>query len=142
MEFMPNFTLHRPTAIEDAVKLHSETDNARFFAGGTDMLVNVRRGIEQPDALIDLSAIDELKSITEDAEGLHIGAGVTLDTVANDARVLKDYNAVAQGAAAVAGPTHQKYGTVGGNLCLDTRCLFYNQSEWWRKSNDYCRPGA
>ena len=138
MEYMPNFILHRPTAIEDAVKLRAETDNARYFAGGTDMLVNVRRGIEQPHALIDLSAIEELKSITEDADGLHIGAGVTLDTVANDPRVIKDFTAVAEGAAAIAGPTHQKYGTVGGNLCLDTRCLFYNQSEWWRKSNDYC----
>ena len=138
MEYMPNFTLHRPTAIEDAVRLHAETDNARFFAGGTDMLVNVRRGIEQPAALIDLSAIAELKSITEDSDGLHMGAGVTLDKIANDPRVLRDFTAVAQGAAAIAGPTHQKYGTIGGNLCLDTRCLFYNQSEWWRKSNDYC----
>ena len=138
MEYMPNFTLHRPTAIEEAVKLRASNDGSRFIAGGTDMIVNVRRGIEQPQALIDLSAIAELKSITEDADGLHIGAGVTLDTVANDPRVLKDFAAVAQGAAAVAGPTHQKYGTVGGNLCLDTRCLFYNQSEWWRKSNDYC----
>lgn len=138
MEYMPNFTLHRPTEIEDAVKLRAETDGARFVAGGTDMLVNVRRGIEQPQALIDLSAIAELKSITEDSDGLHIGAGVTLDAVARDTRVQKDFPAVAQGAAAVAGPTHQKYGTVGGNLCLDTRCLFYNQSEWWRKSNDYC----
>ena len=138
MEYMPNFTLHRPTAIEEAVKLRASNDGSRFIAGGTDMIVNVRRGIEQPQVLIDLSAIVELKSITEDADGLHIGAGVTLDTVANDPRVLKDFAAVAQGAAAVAGPTHQKYGTVGGNLCLDTRCLFYNQSEWWRKSNDYC----
>ncbi|MHA1109185.1 MAG: 4-hydroxybenzoyl-CoA reductase subunit beta [Alphaproteobacteria bacterium] len=138
MEYMPNFILHRPTTVEDAVRLREETGNARFVAGGTDMIVNVRRGIEQPDALIDLSAIEELKSITEDADGLHIGAGATLDAVANDKRVRKDFTAVAEGTAAVAGPTHRKYGTVGGNLCLDTRCLFYNQSEWWRKSNDYC----
>ena len=97
MEFMPNFTLHRPTDIEDAVKLRAETDGALFVAGGTDMLVNVRRGIEQPEALIDLSAIVELKSITEDGDGLHIGAGVTLDTVATDARVQRDFPAVAQG---------------------------------------------
>ena len=89
MEFMPNFTLHRPTAIEDAVKLRAEAEGARFVAGGTDMIVNVRRGIEQPEALIVLSAIEELKSITEDNDGLHIGAGVTLNTVATDPRVLK-----------------------------------------------------
>lgn len=138
MEYMPDFALHRPTAVEDAVRLRAETDGARYVAGGTDMLVNVRRGIEQPAALIDLSAIAALKSITEDADGLRIGAGVTLDQVARDDRIARDFTAVAEAAAAVAGPTHRKYGTVGGNLCLDTRCHFYNQSEWWRKSNDYC----
>ncbi len=138
MELMPDFALHRPTEIEEAVKLRNETEGALYVAGGTDMIVNVRRGIEQPAALIDLSAVKELQEIVEDDEGLHIGAGVTLETVSQDARVLKDFAAVAEAAAAVAGPTHQAYGTVGGNLCLDTRCLFYNQSEWWRKSNDYC----
>lgn len=138
MEYMPDFTLHRPRAVEDAVRLRGETDGARYVAGGTDMLVNVRRGIEQPKALIDLSAIAELKSIAEDAEGIHIGAGVTLDQVAQDTRIAADFTAVAEAAAAVAGPTHRSYGTVGGNLCLDTRCHFYNQSEWWRGSNDYC----
>lgn len=138
MEFMPNFKLHRPADVEEAVKLRTESDEARYVAGGTDMIVNVRRGIEQPKALVDLSAIEEMKTITEDAEGLHIGAGVTLDIIANDPRIQENFTALAEGAAAVAGPTHQKYGTLGGNLCLDTRCLFYNQSEWWRKSNDYC----
>ena len=138
MELMPNFSLHRPTSIEDAVKLRAEADNALYVAGGTDLIVNVRRGIEQPSALIDLSNIEELQLVTSDDHELHIGAAVTLDALANDHRVLKDATAVAEAAAAVAGPTHQNYGTVGGNLCLDTRCLFYNQSEWWRKSNDYC----
>ena len=138
MELMPDFVLHRPTAIEEAVRLRNQTDGALYLAGGTDMIVNVRRGIEQPTALIDLSAVKELQEIVEDDEGLHIGAAVTLETVSQDARALKNFTAVAGAAAAVAGPTHQAYGTVGGNLCLDTRCLFYNQSEWWRKSNDYC----
>ena len=138
MEYMPNFKLHRPTDVEEAVRLRTESEQALYVAGGTDMIVNVRRGIERPEALVDLSAIEEMKSISEDADGFRIGAGVTLDVIANDPRIRKDFAAVAEGAAAVAGPTHQKYGTLGGNLCLDTRCLFYNQSEWWRKSNNYC----
>lgn len=138
MELMPEFKLHRPTTIEEAVQLRSETDGSLYFAGGTDMIVNVRRGIEQPTALIDLSAIEEPEQITEDSDGLHISAAVTLKTVSQDPRVLKDFTAISEAATAVAGPTHQAYGTIGGNLCLDTRCLFYNQSEWWRKSNDYC----
>ncbi len=138
MEYMPNFQLHRPESAAEAVKLRCEQPEARFVAGGTDMIVNVRRGIEQPENLIDLSAVTELKTITEDADGLHIGAGVTLNEIANSEKIQADYQAVAEAAAAVAGITHQQYGTLGGNLCLDTRCLFYNQSEWWRKSNDYC----
>jgi len=138
MEFMPDFDLHRPAAVEDAVRLRATADGARYLAGGTDMIVNVRRGIEQPTALIDLSAIGELKTVHDDADALTIGAGVTLDRIARNDTVVRQFAAVAQAAAAVAGPTHQKYGTLGGNLCLDTRCLFYNQSEWWRKSNDYC----
>jgi len=138
MELMPEFTLHRPTTIGEAVKLQNETGGALFVAGGTDMIVNVRRGIEQPAALVDLSGVSELQEIIEDNEGLHIGAAVPLESISKDTRVQKDFTAVAEAGASVAGPTHQVYGTVGGNLCLDTRCLFYNQSEWWRKSNDYC----
>lgn len=138
MEYMPNFTLHRPETVADAVTLKAGGGETRFLAGGTDMVVNIRRGIERPTALIELNAVAELKEIREDADGLAIGAAVTLDQIAGDVRVKKGYAAVAQAAAAVAGPTHRDYGTLGGNLCLDTRCLYYNQSEWWRKSNSYC----
>ena len=78
MEFMPNFTLHRPTKVEEAVKLHNGNSGAKYVAGGTDMIVNVRRGIEQPNALIDLSAIKDLQKIKENEEEISIGAGVTL----------------------------------------------------------------
>lgn len=138
MELMPNFKLHRPAQAEEAVKIKTDTDEALYVSGGTDMLVNVRRGIEQPQNLIDLTGIAEMHAITEDDEGLHIGAAVSLKEVAANASVQSKYAAVAQAALAVAGPTHQAYGTLGGNLCLDTRCLFYNQSEWWRQSNNYC----
>ena len=138
MEYMPNFKLHRPENVADATKLGSESTKALFVSGGTDIIVNVRRGIEQPENLVDLSAIQELKIITSDSEGLHIGAGVTLKQIATNRRIIDDYQAISEAAKAVAGITHQQYGTLGGNLCLDTRCLFYNQSEWWRQSNDYC----
>jgi 4-hydroxybenzoyl-CoA reductase subunit beta len=137
MEYMPSFKLRRPETVEDAVQARAE-DGALFVAGGTDMIVNVRRWIEQPKTLVDLSGIAALQDIAQDEDGLHIGAGVTLDRIAADPAIRSGHAAVAQAAAAVAGITHQRYGTIGGNLCLDTRCLFYNQSEWWRKSNAYC----
>jgi 4-hydroxybenzoyl-CoA reductase subunit beta len=138
MEHMPALTVHRPERVEDAVKLRAADKRSRYLAGGSDMLVNVRRGIEQPTALIDLGAVTAMKEIAIDANGARIGASVTLETLGNHGQIARGYPAVAEAARAVAGPTHRSYGTVGGNLCLDTRCLFYNQSEWWRRSNDYC----
>lgn len=138
MENLPSFQLLRPVTVDDAVRLMAASDDARYLAGGTDMIVNVRRGIERPAALIDLSAVDGFAAIDVDAAGVRIGAGVTLANIARHAEIRRLYSAVAQAAAAVAGPTHRHYGTIGGNLCLDTRCLFYNQSEWWRESNNFC----
>lgn len=138
MEFMPEFTVKRPESIADAVAAYAEAGNPRYLAGGTDMVVNIRRGIEVPDTLVDLTMVAEMKEIREDADGLHIGAAITLRELADHPVAREKYPALAEAAGQVAGSTHQQYGTVGGNLCLDTRCLFYNQSEWWRKSNDYC----
>ncbi|MDP6121754.1 MAG: 4-hydroxybenzoyl-CoA reductase subunit beta [Rhodospirillales bacterium] len=138
MEYMPEFRLCAPASVDEAVGLAAADADTRYLAGGTDLVVNVRRGIERPAALIDLSAIAELKDIDKDGAGLRIGAGVVLKDLAGNETLRRDFSAVAEAAEAVAGPTHREYGTLGGNLCLDTRCLFYNQSEWWRGANDYC----
>ncbi len=142
MEHLPDFQVHRPASIAEAVKLRAEAAESRFLAGGTDMVVNIRRGIERPRTLVDLTAIEELDAIEADGHGLTIGAAVTLDTLSRNEVARRDFAAVAEAAGAVAGPTHRRYGTVGGNLCLDTRCLYYNQSEWWRRSNAYCLKKA
>ncbi|MGE0748772.1 MAG: 4-hydroxybenzoyl-CoA reductase subunit beta [Rhodospirillales bacterium] len=138
MEALPPFRLHRPATVEEAVALAAADPGARFVAGGTDMIVNVRRGIERPAALVDLSAVAGFATVTDDGEGLRIGAGVALEALAAHPAMRPGFPAVADAAGAVAGPTHRAYGTVGGNLCLDTRCLYYNQSEWWRAANSYC----
>ena len=138
MENMPEFTLHRPDTAAEAVKLKSSDSTSRYLAGGTDMIVNVRRGIETPETMIDLTAIADIAAIATDGDGLRIGAGAKLADLAVDETIIREYPAVAQAAASVAGPTHRTYGTIGGNLCLDTRCLFYNQSQWWRESNNFC----
>ncbi len=131
MELLPDFTLLRPGSVEEAVAARASNPGARLLAGGTDLLPNMRRGLVETETVIDLGGCDELRIL----DGGHIGAMVTLETLAV---ACADYPALAQAAAAVAGPTHRGTATVGGNLCLDTRCLFYNQSEWWRRSNDYC----
>jgi 4-hydroxybenzoyl-CoA reductase subunit beta len=138
MEYLPEFRVHRPATVAEAVALRAREADSAYLSGGTDMVVNIRRGIERPAALIDLTAVADLNRIWNDAKGLHIGAAVPLGDVATHADVFRDYAAVAEAAGEVAGPTHRAYGTVGGNLCLDTRCIYYNQSEWWRESNNYC----
>ena len=138
MELLSELKLHHPISVEDAVSLHAAAPTGRYLAGGSDLLVNVRRGIEQPGSLVYLDNIAELQSITDAPDQITIGAGVTLRELANSALVHEHFAAVAQAAGEVAGPSHREYGTLGGNLCLDTRCVFYNQSEWWRAANNYC----
>jgi len=138
MERMPAFALRRPTSVGEAVALLASEPGARVLAGGTGLLPNLRRGIERPAMLVDLGAVQGLAAIAVTDEGLSLGAGVTLSRLAGDARIAHGYRAVAEAARTVAGPGHRSVATVGGNLCLDTRCVFYNQSEWWRAANEYC----
>jgi 4-hydroxybenzoyl-CoA reductase subunit beta len=138
MEALPEFELHRPTTIAAALAALAGNGSARLVAGGTDLIVNMRRGLVEAGHLVDLGAIAELRAITLTTDRLTIGAGVTLDRLANDPGIAQRFPAIVQAAAAVAGSTHRHVATLGGNLCLDTRCLFYNQSEWWRHANQYC----
>ena len=135
---LPKFHLAEPRTINEAIAARLNHPGGRFVAGGTDLLVNMRRGIGSPDLLVDLSGIDELARIETNGSGMTIGAGVTIATLASNAVIATQYRALAQAAGAIAGPGHRIVGTVGGNLCLDTRCIYYNQSEWWRSANAYC----
>ena len=137
-EPMSKFRLAQPATVEEAIAALRDHPGAKFVAGGTDLLVNMRHNIISPDLLVDLSGVGELTEIDTDTHGVTIGAGVTIATLARNATIATRYQALAQAAAAIAAPGHRAMGTVGGNLCLDTRCVYYNQSEWWRKANAYC----
>lgn len=137
-EPMPEVVLLRPRALAEAVAMRSDNAGSRILAGGTDLVVNMRRGLVPPGVLIDISAIDEIRAVTATAGGLRIGAGVTLARIAADQTVRESYTALSEAASTVAGPGHRTSATLGGNLCLDTRCLYYNQSHWWRKANAFC----
>jgi 4-hydroxybenzoyl-CoA reductase subunit beta len=137
MERLAPFRLQRPVDLGEALHLIAQP-GARILAGGTDLLPNLRRGLERPATLVDVGAIPGLTDIAFDSDGLAIGAGVTLARLAADPRVAGPYQAIAEAAREVAGPQHRHAGTVGGNLCLDTRCIFYNQSAWWRAANGWC----
>ena len=138
MELLPDFDLVRPPSVEEALAAWREAPEARYFSGGTDLLPNMRRGFVETPRLSALAGVDVVRALGAGDAGLTIGAAVTLDELATHPALARHYGALTQAAASVAGPTHRAMGTVGGNLCLDTRCFFYNQSEWWRRANDYC----
>ncbi|HEV2431039.1 MAG TPA: FAD binding domain-containing protein, partial [Burkholderiales bacterium] len=131
---LPAFRLMRPATLAEAARLAAEPD-ARLIAGGTGLLPNLRLGLGKPCTLVSLDQLEELRGINHANSHLRIGAAVTLGELARR----KDIPAALREAAKwVAAPGHRTAATLGGNLCLDTRCVYYNQSEHWRRSNHYC----
>jgi 4-hydroxybenzoyl-CoA reductase subunit beta len=138
MELLPAFALRYPETAADAARLLAAEADANVFAGGTAFMVNLRLGLATPRLLVSLERLPEFRDIKDEGESVRFGAGVTLARLATDAAVAARFPALAQAAQSVAGPAHRSVATLGGNLCLDTRCVFYNQSETWRASNGYC----
>jgi 4-hydroxybenzoyl-CoA reductase subunit beta len=138
MDALPEFRVLNPSTLDEAIAARATHPDSKPLGGGTDLVVNIRRGIVAPPVLIDMSRVPELHAIKADATSLEIGASVRLSELAAHSAVVTYYPVVAQAAAHIAGPTQRNMGTVGGNLCLDTRCIFYNQSEWWRTANNHC----
>ena len=135
---LPEFHYRAPRTIEEAAAwLADDPANAMLLAGGTDLLPNMKRRHQTPATLIGLRSIRELAQIRH-GDGLTVGAGVTLSTLIADPRIRQSYAGLWQAAAQVATPHLRNMGTVGGNLCLDTRCTYYNQNYEWRKSIDFC----
>jgi 4-hydroxybenzoyl-CoA reductase subunit beta len=139
MQALPEFALRRPRSLEEAAVLMSLDAQAQPLAGGTDLLPNLRRGLGQPGVLVDLSGIAGFDAVEQGPDGsLRLGAGITLEALAAHPQVAARLPALAEAARAVAASAHRAAATLGGNLCQDTRCVYYNQSEWWRASNGFC----
>ena len=137
---LPPLVLLRPRGLEEALgHLAAHGPEAMIIAGGTDVVPNLRAGLFAPRALVDIKGLTDLKGISFDAEsGLRVGALTTLTEIAESPIVRRHYPVLAEAAATVASPVLRNMGTLGGNLCLETRCLWYNQSYTWRKSCGFC----
>ncbi len=135
---MKPYRLHRPESVEAAVALAAEHPGAKYLAGGTDLVVNMRRRIAEPGHTIDLGAVAELRGIRREKKHIEIGACATIAEIAEHPEVRGAIPILAEAAGRVAGPTIRGMATLGGNLVLDTRCLYYNQSYFWRQANDFC----
>ena len=134
---LPRFHYYRPRDICEAAQALAGEENAMVIAGGTDLLPNMKRRQQTPRTLVALRHLDELKRVTN-GSGLVIGAGVTLTRLVQDPGIKSAYRGLWQAAAQVATPHLRNMGTLGGNICLDTRCNYYDQNYEWRKAIDFC----
>ena len=143
---LPWFQFHAPTSVAEAARiLAGEGPRGMLIAGGTDLLPNMKRRQQTPATLISLSRVEGLKKIAAGSNagsGLTLGAGLTLTEVVGTPAVREKYRGLWQAAAQVASPHLRNMGTLGGNLCLDTRCNYYNQNEDWREAIGYCMKKA
>jgi 4-hydroxybenzoyl-CoA reductase subunit beta len=138
---MPAFKLVRPHTIDEALRGLCEFPNgdAKVIAGGTDVIPNLQMRLFAPRMLVDIKRIRELRGLEwSRAKGLRIGALTTLAEICESPIVREKFPVLASAVHAIAGPLQRNMGTLGGNLCLETRCLWYNQSYFWRKSLGGC----
>src|SRR5919205_1089873 len=133
---LPKFEYRVAKKISDAVKMMADAGaDAMFVAGGTDLYPNMKRRQQTPRTVIALSRIRELEEIGGTPQsGITIGAGVTLSRLARHPLIVEHYPAVAHAAAVVSTPILRNMGTIGGNLLLDTRCNYYDQTDEWRQA--------
>jgi 4-hydroxybenzoyl-CoA reductase subunit beta len=136
---LPPFRYHRPGSVAEAVGVLAEYGpEAMPVAGGTDLIPNMKHRLFTPAHLVALKGLEELHGIGIAGDELTVGAAETLTSVATHPQVRLHFSALADAAGHVAGPQLRNSGTIGGNLCLDTRCTYYNQSAFWREALGFC----
>ncbi len=135
---LPQFKLLRPRTLDEALSLLAKHNNARIVAGGTDLIPSMRQKLFEPQHVMDIRNIAELKGIRQQGSGVEIGALTSLTTIEHSDLLRRRYPVLTEAAATVASPLLRNMGTIGGNICLDTRCLWYNQSLTWRKGCGFC----
>ena len=139
---LPSFTYLQPRRLTDALRMHADAGpHAMYVAGGTDLYPNMKRRHQEPKVVVALSGIDELQvsdGRTGGQSDAVLSAGMTLTQLSDSPTVRRFAPAVAHAASLVSTPLLRNMGTLGGNLCLDTRCNYYNQTFEWRKAIDFC----
>jgi 4-hydroxybenzoyl-CoA reductase subunit beta len=137
---LPSFEIVRPRTLREATQaLVGGPSEAMALGGGTDLIAGMKQALYTPRRLVALRRVAELRGIrTGDDGGLVIGAGTTLAAIESHPQIRAAYPAFAEAARSVASPQIRNTGTLGGNLCLDTRCVYFNQSLFWRNALGYC----
>ncbi len=134
---LPVFDVVQPRTLDEALE-HLADPQARPLAGGTDLLPNLKHRLGAPSKLVSLSRIEALSLVREEGDVVTIGAGRTLSAVASDPAVRRGAPALASAAGRVASPLIRNMATLGGNVNLDTRCRYVNQTRFWRSAIGGC----
>ena len=133
------FEHFQPATVAEACRLlEQHGPGASIIAGGTDLMVRMRYGVAKPEYLINLKEVEELKGIRKGEDGLHIGALTTLTDIRRSPLVQEQFPVLAEAALAVGAAQLQNMGTIGGNICLEPRCWYFQQGSSWRKSRPDC----
>jgi len=137
---LPSFKLLRPRDIKEAVThLSAHAGNVRILAGGTDLIPSMKQRLFTPAYVIDIRGIEEMQGIrVAPGSGVEIGALTSLSAIEDSELIRRDYRVLHEAVSTVASPILRNMGTLGGNICLDTRCVWYNQSLQWRRSCGFC----
>jgi len=135
---LPQFGVATPTTIAAALAILADNEKAAVLAGGTDLVPNMKHRIATPDLVLSLEAVREMRGIRVDGDTLVIGAMTRLDEIATDEQVRSWAPVLAHATGIVASPQIRRMGTLGGNVMLDTRCRYINQTHFWRKSLGFC----
>jgi 4-hydroxybenzoyl-CoA reductase subunit beta len=137
---LPGFKLLRPRTVAEAVRLLGQhAPKVQVIAGGTDLIPSLRQGLFAPEYVLDLRGIDELRGVrVVNGGAIEIGALTSLTAIEDSGFIHRNYRVLHEAVKTVASPVLRNMGTLGGNICLDTRCLWYNQSLAWRKSCGFC----
>jgi 4-hydroxybenzoyl-CoA reductase subunit beta len=129
----------QPKTVNEALAAaNKHTDEFRYAAGGTDVFVNKFQGNDISECIIDITGIDELNSVKHSDGHLNIGALVKLKDLSKHEIILNEFPALIEAANSVGTPLIRAAATIGGNILCENRCIFYNQSEWWREAIGYC----
>lgn len=137
---LPNFTLLQPQTLSEALALLAvDPHNTAILAGGTDLLPNMKRRQQTPRRLISLRHVSELHKLTVSDAEIRIGGAVRLRAIEDAPIIAEEAMALRQAVSQIATVHIRGTATLGGNLCLDTRCDYYNQSEPWRQAIGYCK---
>ena len=141
---LPRFEYVAAKSLEEVtLRLADDPMDTRLVAGGTDLWPNMKRRHQHAKTLVSLSRVESVRGIEGDSScEMRIGAGTTLTEICEDAAVLSAYPGLAQAVASISTPVLRNMGTIGGNLCLDTRCTYYNQTQEWRESISFCMKEA